>query len=275
MGVALETVTYSKANITGGAYEQLAVIPGDPAAVRAFQSPGIALLLDAWAIDSDNKALFDLRSPRLHDNVRGILMANMAAFPGGVGNLGAQLMFPGGAAQPFYSSDPVIAEVNGTAADDAVLCTTVYYSDLPGSAANLHSWAEIKPRIKNYVGILVQPTASATPGQRGAAVALNSVDQRLKANVQYAYLGALTDTPVTLIGLYGADTGNYRIGVPGLWNPAVTRSYLVDHSLREGLPLIPVINATNQGATNVDIVNAEANTAPNVTLMFAELAGTF
>lgn len=275
MGVALETITSFKALASTGAYEALAPSQGDSLTVRAFNSPGTACLLDAWAIDSAHAALFDIRSPRLHDNVRGILMANMAAFPGGAGNIAAQMMFPAGAAQPYYSSDPLITEANGTTSDVAVLCQTIYYSDLPGSNANLHTWAEIKPRVKNYVGILVQPVASGTPGQRGNSVALNSVDKRLKADTQYAYLGALTDTPVTLIGLFGADTGNYRIGVPGLWNPQSTRSYLVDHSLREGLPLIPVINANNQGSTNVDIINDAASTAPNITLMFAELAGTY
>lgn len=275
MGAAFETITAAKANITGGAYEALPAVAGDSLTVRAFNAPGQAWLLDAWAIDSDHKALFDIRSPRLHDNVRGILMANMALTPGGAAAVAAQLMFPAGAAQPYYSADPLIAEVNGTAADDAVLCQSIYYSDLPGANANLHSWAEIKPRVKNYVGILVQPTANATPGGRGASVALNSVDSRLKADTQYALLGALTDTPVTLIGFYGADTGNYRVGIPGIWDPAKSRTWFVDLSLREGLPLIPVLNANNQGSTNIDLVDAEASTQPNITLMFAELAGNF
>ena len=274
MGVALETISSYVTLANTGDYEAMAPTPGDSLTVRAFNN-STACLLEAWGISSDSKALVDIRSPRLHDNVRGMLMAIMALNPGGAGTNAGQLLFPGGAAQPYYSSDPLVVEGNGTAASDIVLCQTIYYADLPGSAANLHTWAEIKPRIKNYVGILVQPVASATPGLRGASVALNSIDARLKADTQYAYLGALTDTPVTLIGLTGADTGNYRIGVPGIWDPAKTRDWLLTQSLRENLPLIPVINANNQGSTNIDLVDAEASTAPNVTLWFAELSGTF
>jgi hypothetical protein len=274
MPPALETIIASGELSGTGDYESLAAASGNSLTVRAFNQ-STAVLLEAWGLDSLNPALFDIRSPRLHDNVRGILMACLSKPLDVAGKAGAQLMLPDGASQPYYSADPLIVEANGTADDQVALAQTIYYNDLPGSNANLFTWAQIKPRIVNYVGILTQPVASATQGQYGASVALNAVDARLKADTQYAYLGALSTLPVLSVGLYGADTGNYRIGVPLTFDSSHSRSWLQRQSVAHGLPLIPVINANNQGSTNVDIVDVEASTAPNVTLMFAELSGTF
>lgn len=271
MGAALQAVTASKANITGGAFEALSAAGGDSLTVFAFDSPSSAYLLSLWGISSDAKFEFDIRSPRLHDNVRGIRVAGSPLYPGAVTANGCQILLPRNVKQPLYSADPLIAEVNGTAVDDAVLTWLAYYENLKGIDANLASWEEISARIVNIVGIKVAPTASATPGTFGATVALNSTETRLQADLSYALLGATTDTPFVTCRIKGPDTGNLGVGLPMGGFSEVSCQFFVEMARAHGLPLIPIIQANNQGSTNIDIVDAEASTAPVVDLIFAEL----
>lgn len=271
MGAALQTVTASKAAITGGSFESLSAAGGDSLTVFAFDSPASAWLLSAWGISSDAKYEFDIRSPRLHDNVRGIRLAGSPLFPGAVTANGCSILLPRYAKQPLYSADPLIAEVNGTAADDAVLSWAVYYENLRGIQANLVTWEEIQARIVNYVGIKVAPTASATPGTFGATVALNSTETRLQADISYALLGATADTPFVTCRVKGPDTGNLGIGIPMGGFSEISCQWFIELAKAHNMPLIPVIQANNQGSTNIDIVDGEASTAPVVDLVFAEL----
>lgn len=271
MGVALQTVTASKANITGGAFESLSAVGGDSLQLFAFDSPSNCWLLNMWGISSDAKFEFDLRSPRLHDNVRGIRVAGSPLFPGAVTANGCQILLPRVVKQPMYSADTLIAEVNGTAVDDAVLSWTVFYENLKGIAANLVTWDEIANRIANIVGIKVAPTASGTAGTFGSTVTLTSTETRLQADLSYALLGATYDTPFVTARIKGPDTGNFGIGLPGGGFEELSSQWFVDMSKLHGLPTIPVIQANNAGATNIDLVDGEASTAPVIDLIFAEL----
>lgn len=271
MGAALQVLTASKANITGGAFEALSAAGGDSLSIFSFPSGSRAWLLTAWAIDSDSAAEFDIRSPRLHDNVRGIRMATTPLSPGAVTANGAQILLPRYVKQPLYSADTLIEEVNGTAADDAILSQLIYYENLPGIDADLVTWQEIEARIVNIVGIKVAPTANATPGTFGATVALNSSDDRLQADLSYALLGYTTTVPFTTVRIKGPNTGNLGVGGPGMVDGYITSNWFVNLSRDFGMPLIPVIAANNRGTTNIDIVDGEASTAPVIDLILAEL----
>lgn len=270
MGAALHMLTSGKANITGGAFESLSALGGDSLSLFAFPSGSRAWLLTAWGIDSDSKADFDIRSPRLHDNVRGIRMSNTPLAPGAVTANGAQIMLPRYAKQPLYSSDTLVEEVNGTAADDAILSQLIYYENLPGVSANLVTWAEIEARVVNIVGIRVSPTSGAVVAF-GTAVALNSTDDRLQADIDYALLGYTVDTPITTIGIKGPNTGNIRLGGPGMVDGLITSNWFVQLSRDTGLPCIPVINANNRATTFIDTCDGEGATAAGINLIFAEL----
>lgn len=271
MGAALHCLTASKANITGGAFESLSAAGGDSLSIFSFPSGSSAYLLTAWAIDSDSAAEFDIRSPRLHDNVRGIRVATTPLAPGAVATNGAQILLPRYVRQPLYSADTLIEEVNGTAGDDAVLSQLIYYENLPGIDADLVSWQEIQARIVNIVGIKVAPTASATPGTFGATVALNASDDRLQADLSYALLGYTTTIPFATLRVKGPNTGNLGVGGPGMIDGFITANWFVNLSRDFNMPLIPVIAANNRGTTNIDIVDGEASTAPTIDLIFAEL----
>lgn len=271
MGAALHCLTASKANITGGAFESLSAAGGDSLSLFSFPSGSRAFLLTAWGIDSDSAAEFDIRSPRLHDNVRGIRVGTTPLAPGAVTANGAQLLLPRYCKQPLYSSDTLIEEVNGTAADDAILSQLIYYENLSGIDANLATWQEIAGRIVNIVGIKVAPTASATPGTFGATTALNASDDRLQADLFYALLGYTSTVPFTTLRVKGPDTGNLGVGGPGMIDGNITADWFITLSQRYQLPLIPIIAANNRGTTSIDIVDGEANTAPVVDLILAEL----
>jgi hypothetical protein len=270
MGAALHELSAGKPAITGGAFESLSALGGDSLSLFAFPTGSRAWLLTQWAIDSDAKAEFDTRSPRLHDNVRGLRVSTTPLAPGAVTTNGAQIVGPRYAKQPLYSSDTLIMEVNGTAADDAILSSLIYYENLPGIQANLVTWQEIESRIVNLVGIKVAPTAGTTT-VFGATVALNSSDDRLQADVDYALLGYTTDTPFTTFGIRGPDTGNLRVGGPGMIDGYITTNWFVNLSKDQNLPLIPVINANNRGTTNIDLTDGEGGITPNIDLIFAEL----
>lgn len=270
MGAALHMLTSGKANLTGGAFESLSAVGGDSLSLFSFPTGSRAWLIHQWAIDSDSKAEFDTRSPRFHDNTRGIRVSTTPLAPGAVTANGAQIVYPAGVRQPLYSSDTLIQEVNGTAADDAILSSLIYYENLPGVDANLVSWPEIESRIVNLVGIRVVPTSGAVVAF-GSTVTLISTEDRLQADISYALLGYTTDTPFTTFGIKGADTGNVRVGGPGMVDGLITAQWFRNLSERTGLPLIPVIQANNRGTTVIDCCDGEGATAPGINLIFAEL----
>jgi hypothetical protein len=74
--------------------------------------------------------------------------------------------------------------------------------------------------------------------------------------------------------LRGPDTGNLRVSVPGEPDLIEDCSWwfrLI--SFHYGLPLIPVINSANKGATLIDAVNDENGGTANVTIWLGLLAG--
>jgi hypothetical protein len=86
-------------------------------------------------------------------------------------------------------------------------------------------------------------------------------------------LGMTTDTECAAVCLRGPDTGNLRVsrcpGEPDLTED--TMYWFRKMSMEYGLPLIPVINSANKGATLIDCVNDENGGTANVTLWLAML----
>jgi hypothetical protein len=269
---ALQTIIAQKANITGSAFasDPLAGAGTDSLVVAAFQQ-GRARLIDFWGICSDAKYEVQVRSSRMHDNSHGIRFAGTPVAPGAVTTNGANLLMPDYLSQDLYSGDTLTVEVLGTAADDAVFALNILYDQLQPSNVQFIDLPTLKSRMVNLVGIEVAPTASGTPGAYGTARAFNADDDRLKADVSYAILGLTTDVPFVAAQIQGYDFGNFRIGIPGVPKPEVTGQWFIDLSVREGIPLIPVLNANNRGSTTVTVIDAEASTAPKIDFLLAEL----
>ena len=270
MGVILDDITAFKNSLTGGAFEALAAATGEALALRWLGANTTAELLECWGADSATKCQFSIRSPLLHDNVRGMRFAHMFNPTLSANSGKPQLYLPPFWKQPYEPTDTLIVEANGTAADRTVFTQMIKYTSPDVQGARLLTHTEVEQRLNNIVGILVAPTAGAT-GDYGSTVTLSSSDDRLKANTDYALLGLTTDLPFTTLGIFGPDTANFTIPMPGLWFEEFSAGWFYEMAIRWNEPLVPVLNSNNKGVTNIKIADAGGAVAPNICLQFAEL----
>ena len=204
-----------------------------------------------------------VRSPRLHDNAQNI----RAMLPTSVTYIGGDLPVQ----QPVFSGDTLIVESTGTAADVDTLALGMWFSDVQGVSADLHMPADIASITQNICTVEVAAVASATVGTWGS-VLLTVNYNVLKAGMSYAILGYEMDTPQTAIAFHGSDSGNMKVGAPGITDYTATRTWFVDMSMATGRPHILVFQANNANAFNVDLMSSTASGTSNVTLYLAQLA---
>lgn len=272
MGLAIETIVGYNGNLTGSTtFDALTAATGDTFSVRSYVDGTAAYLEDVWAADDDAIFQLSIKSPRLHDQVKGILFASTNLSVAVEQAFLPQQLMPSFMTQRLYSTDVLSVTMNGTAADIVCAAMNIRYENLGGIAARLFNWEQIHPHIVNYVGILTAPIPSATAGNWGASYVLNAGDNRLKANTDYALLGYTTSRTVVALGINGTDTGNLTIGGPGGPSASMTGNYFVDQSVKYKIPHIPVINSNNQGSTTVAVADILTSGTPNVTWMFAQL----
>lgn len=273
MGKILDSILCYKDSLTGGSFEALSVASGDSLSLRWFGEGTKAELLEVWGGNNATKCDFSIRSPLMHDNTRGLRFAHMfnPTQSGADGN--PNLYLPPYWKQPLQPTDTLVAEVNGTASDDVTLALMVAYDAPNYPGARLATVEEVSARLRNLVGIRVSPGPAASTSTWGTAEAINADDDRLKANTEYAWLGMTTDLPFTALKLYGPDTANYGIPIPGYRDENVTAGWFYDMARRWSQPLIPIISSNNKGVTQVAAADAGGGTAPLVTLLLAELSG--
>lgn len=261
MGIAIETIGFNTLN-PGATFTAASAATGDSLAIRSFDIHDGATL-EGIACRQGTAGAVRVRSPRFHDNVNGIRYNVTATDP--------IMLSPDWLSQPVEPVDTLIVEQTGGGAETEVGALWIYYNNLAGSNARIYRWEEIKPRIVNYAGVFVNPTSSATIGAWGPGRTLNADVDNLKAGVDYALLGVDVDTSVVCVSIKGADTGNYRIGIPGSTNRTETRDWFIRNATRDNMPWIPVINAANKGGILVDVLHNAASQAVNINFLFAEL----
>ena len=271
MGVILDTISTFKNSLTGGSFEALTAATGESLSVRWFGEGTRCELLDVWGGDSATKCQFSIRSPLLHDNIRGMRFAHLFNPTLSAADGNPQVYLAPYWKQPYQPTDTLIVEANGTAADRVVFTQLVKYDAPMQNGARLITAQEVEARFNNLVGILVSPTGAAT-GDFGASVTLASSDDRLKANTDYALVGATSDLVYTTGRLSGADTANFDISWPGSWQEDIQAGYFYEMARRWQQPLIPVINANNKGTTNISVASVDGATNPNICLQFVELS---
>lgn len=262
MGLAMQLLTGRVTN-PGAALTAATMDTGDSNTVRSFPfgtSP--AYIDNLWAFGATAGAI-RVRSPRLHDVSQGVRLRYSASNP-------APLL-PDYARQLLLPQDVLIMEQSGGGAEVDMFTALAIYEDLPGVQAQLSTWDQISPRVKNLAGVECNLTTSATAGQYGGGQALNANFDTLKRNVSYAVLGYTLDTPCCTLGIQGPDLGNLRVGGPGSTRHELTSGWFCDLSVREGKPMIPVINSANIANTIVDVATPATAAAINVTFMLAEL----
>lgn len=262
MGLAMQLLTGRVTN-AGATLTALTMDTGDTNTVRSFPFGSSPAYIDnLWAFGA-TAGVVRVRSPRLHDVSQGIRLRYNVSNP-------APLL-PDYARQILYPQDVLTLEMSGGGAETDVLTALAIYEDLPGVSAQLATWDQISPRVRNLAGIECNLTTSATAGQYGGSQALNANFDTLKRNEQYAILGYTVDTACCTVGITGPDLGNLRVGGPGSTRTELTSGWFTDLSVREGKPMIPIINSANIANTTVDIATPATSASVNVSFVVAEL----
>jgi hypothetical protein len=273
MGLALETIVGYNGNLTGSTtFDALTVGTGQSFTIRSFADGSRAFIEDVFAADDDSAFQLSIKSPRMHDNVKGLLFAGTNLSVAVEQAFLPQWLMPGHSIQPVYSTDVLSVTANGTAADVVCAAFNVRYESLGGVAARLYDWPTIQPLIVNKVGILTAPVPGGTAGNWGAGYTLNSGDNRLHADTDYAVLGYTCSRTVVAVAINGIDTGNLNVGGPGGPDSSVTGAFFTDAAIRYGMPHIPVINSNNAGGITVQIADILTSGTPNVTIELAQLS---
>lgn len=246
---ALETIAASvTAPGTGGA--AMAAVAGDSLRIR---DSGKSWLLDMMT-NFQVSGFCRVTSPLLHDNVVGITKrcgVNTDDKPA--------LTIP--VMQPLTPQDTLtmFAAGSGTAGDVELAALQIYYEDLAGIDANLITPDEMRRRaIEVFVPRLsVAQTAAGWSG----ATAITALDDQLKANDEYAWVGcglAQVSAPCLALGISSPDWGNVRIGCPINTNDyALGETYFMRLSMMHDLPLIPVFNASQKSNIIMNVLNNE------------------
>ena len=248
MPQALQTLTFSKVSLTGGAFEALSPIGTDSATFFNVPIGSQAYLAEGWAVDNLHACEISVTASRFHDQTFGIRASITSGATTAPVNRSV-CFTPIGCDQPIFPSDVLSVQANGTAADDVIVTLTIYYHDLPGISARLATADYVRQNTKNLVGI----NANLTPGDgvAGTAVALNAADNRLHANTDYALLGYSCNLAFGSLTVSGPDTGNLKVGGPVLGLPEHDSMMYYDYARAYNAPLVPIINANNAGATTL------------------------
>ena len=265
MGLAFDTVGIDR--LSGGAadvaFQAAAAVAGDSLTVRNGAQGG-TIMLERMGYHGRAGDQFRIRSPYLHDFVEGIQF-----IPGQFPSSG---LYPAEADQVLQPQDNLTAEmlVNAiTSHGDGFL--GIFYSNLPGVDARLHTLADIANIMVNIKVLRV------TMGAGGAAgvwldTVITATEDLTRANTDYAVLGYIVDTAAACIAIKGPDTGNLRCGGPGVLDNNVTRDYYVLQSNANNGPRIPVFNSANKNGTFVSALSTSSPTGINVQLILAQLA---
>lgn len=261
MGRALEVISGFNA-VSTAAFQAVTNSAPNTQSIRNFPDPATAQIAQAWMAGGGDFANGVLRitSPRLHDNVVGIELTG--------GSAKSKRMLPPWANELVYAQDTLNVAISDPGVGNVVVeSLLINYDNLPGSAARLYSWEEIKPRIRFLMGIPVTIVSGATPGQYSGAAAINSLVDQLKANQDYAILGYQVEeagASFATIGITSADFANFRLGGPATLDAIETRGYFIDLSNDLNMGCIPVFNAANKNTTIVDVIDVATATTANV-----------
>lgn len=266
MGYAIETVnaTLSAAAVTT---EQLMIAgAGQSLSVRAAAA-GATVVMDSFWGNLTVAAFASIRSPRLHDNVKGILVNVLPTSSNPILNEGFE--------QLLFSQDTLTIGLTFPVAPGAAslqhVAFNLVYQDLPGVAAPMRTWSEVQPNIIEYMGLQTVPVSGASPGSWGAGVNLASTFDTLKANELYAVIGYEVSALATAVALQGPDTGNLLVGGPGPITLFDTRYWFKQQSEASGMAYIPVINSANKNSTLANVCVPTAATPITVNWLLAHL----
>lgn len=264
MGVAIDTVALDVHNTATSAVglTNATAATGDSLGIRSFKDGASASLENVYLQGASPPRRFRLLSARLHDNVTGVSFQALES--------PTEFLLPPEVSQPLYSADVLTAQMDAAASSDTVACLFNYYTDLPGITANLYTWSQIKNRIIDLKPVEVDCTSAATIGQWSDTL-INTTENQLKADYEYAVLGVVGSAAFCAVGVKGSATGNLRVCAPGSSPTLRLSDYFVYLSESDGRPYIPVFNANDRSAFYVSVLANTASATDNVFLILARL----
>ena len=267
MGKAMEILTGYVTGAAGTDFDALTMLAGNSLTIRNAKEGSKVLLVTAWALNQANDSYLRIRSPRLHDNVEGMNFAVEAT--------NCKPLIPFGAMQELISQDTLVVEMqdSGATSDLDFACLLVYYEDLPGVDGRFITYEEYKQRARHLVSVRNTLTLD-TDGTYDAEEAINAEFDLLKANTDYALIGAHTRDRIPCIRYRGTDTGNLGVGIPGgIGEQWITGGWFLNLAYFTGLPMIPVINAANKANFLVDAPASENDITCEISTTLVELTG--
>lgn len=264
MGKALELIT-GFVTAPGATLTKLTMAGTDTPTVRSGADDLNAKLLTNWT-DSQATGQFQIRSPRMHDNVQGITINTVVSE--------CQPLMPIGVANKLYSQDTLNMFLSGSAVagDIETGCSLFHYENLPGIDARLIDGAELDRRIEQIM-ISTNTLALGAAGGYSGSQAINATVDNWEANRDYALIGYQCTVECAAIRWQGSDTGNLGVGGPGnevfksltgKWFRLLSDSF--------GMPLIPVFNAANKQSILISGAQDENAAATVVTSLFGLLS---
>jgi hypothetical protein len=260
MGNAIQVITGRILNQAG--LTAWTANTGDSLTVRDFNDATPTYLEGMWG-QSATAGTLRVRSARLHDFVQGIRFQLPAAL--------IRNFLPDEASQPLFPNDVLTVEQAGGAAETDSGSLLLYYTDLPGIAARLATWEQIRGRVVNILTAEVAVVGPVTAGDWSPGTNLNTTFDLLKADTDYAVLGYQTATACNAVAISGTDTGNLKAGGPGTTESIETRNWFVEMSKAKNKPYIPIINSNNRGATQAFVALNTAAGTVNVDYVLAQL----
>lgn len=259
-----EIISFS-ATAPGAAGVAATALSGDTLAAKNATPGSKILVLNMWS-DFQAVGFVQVVAPSFNDTTRGIRSVT------NIGNFGPLLPFA--APQYINPQELLSATIAGsaTAGDVEEASIMMYYEDLPGQQGRYLNADDIWTRGVRQVTVQDSITTTAGPAYSGAR-ALNAASDLLRANTDYALLGATIRTECLTLGIRAPDWSNGRVGIPGMaGRPDVTGSWFEMLSFETGLSLIPVFNSANKTAIFIDAAQDENATAVPFALNLVELA---
>jgi hypothetical protein len=262
MPPAIDTVTATVTAAAAGG-SAAAAVSGDSLIVRS--TSGRVRLLNMW-IDTDATGFVQLTSPKLHDNTRGLRFRTTVhePFP----------LLPYESMQDLYPVDQLALTVASAAGAGKIDNTTlmVYYDDITGIQQALIDVPTLQKRKLETVTVEYAPGAPASGSTYAGLAAINAQSDLLKRGSSYALVGYQVSANLTTLTIRGADSGNFRIPMPGYF-PAgfASGTWFYDLSQYFGLSLIPVFQANNSPGIFIEQISNDLLAAITASLTFVRL----
>ncbi len=261
---ALDTVN-AQVTAPGAGGASMAASTGDTLQVRSIPPGKSAKLVAIWA-DVNVSGFFNLTSPRLHDNTRGLRFRTLSIDSLPLMNIPSF--------QRLYDQDQLALFLSGSAVAGQIEQVTllIWYEELQGINARLIDPATLMKRAVEQVTVEHTITAGVAGGYSGEEP-INAESDLLKANTDYALVGYRTSVQCGAITYRGADTGNLRVSGPGdQFSSDFTKDWFLNLSEAFAIPMIPVFNSANRGGILIGVVQNQAGAAVTVSHNLVELA---